>query len=358
MVGFTGLGVIVTNLELRASGAASRWLRGGELKPADSIRHYCGASPPEDIARALVEKFCAGVWLEDADDFLSLHRRPVLYLANHQVAIESLLFVLTVSPLIGDVAINSVAKAEHANSWLGQLLTRIYTYPGNRDAECVLYVPLNDGRAMLDLIGGITATIERKRCGLLVHVAGSRVLTCRDPVRFMSNAFLDLAVARRYPIVPLKFRGGLPVEPLEGFIEFPVAYGTQEYLIGRSIAPEQLEAVRVADRRSLVLDRINALGGSTDQEWPNSADPSFKAEVRALIERFGILEPTCAVILAALRRLPDPHHEIAALLRGVEAGRLVCPPTPEGRWLAGLARWLTEGRLSVSLDKSFTVSRE
>jgi hypothetical protein len=354
----TGFGVVMTtNSDLQTSGTVSRWLRGCELKPADSIRKYCGASPPEDIARALVKKFCAGVWLEDADDFFSLRRRPVLYLANHQVAIESLLFVLTVSPLIGDVAINSVAKAEHAHSWLGQLLTRIYGYPGNRDAECVLYVPLNDGRAMLDLIGGITAAIEAKRCGLLVHVAGSRVLTCRDPVRFMSSAFLDLAIARHYPVVPLKFRGGLPVEPLESFIEFPVGYGTQEYLIGHSITPEELEEVRSADRRAFVLDRINGLGGPPDEEQPNSPDPSFKAEVRALIERFGIREPTFAVILAALQRLPNPHDEFAALLHGVASGRLVCPSTPEGQWLAGVARWLTESRLPVTIHGSLAASR-
>jgi hypothetical protein len=347
-----GLGVVVTT-HMWASGASSRWLRSGELKPADSIRQYCGASPAEDFARALVEKFCAGVWLEDPDDFYSLRRRPVLYLANHQVAIESLLFVLTVSPLIGDVAINSVAKAEHMHSWLGQLLSRIYTYPGNRDAECVLYVPLNDGRAMLDLISGITTTIEAKRCGLLVHVAGSRILTCRDPVRYMSSAFLDVAIARHYPIVPLKFRGGLPEEPLEGFIDFPIGYGTQEYLIGRSISPEELEAVRAPDRRDFILDRINGLGGSPNEERPNPPDPSFKAEVRALIERFGILEPTYAVMLTALRRLTNPHAEIAALLQGVTAGRLICPSTPQGRWLAGVARWLTESRLPVVLHGSF-----
>jgi hypothetical protein len=338
-------------MELQPTTSQGMWLRDSGLKAGESIRLYCGRSPAEDFARALVTKFCAGVWLEDAEDFFSLHGRPAIFLASHQVAVESLLFVLAVSPLLGGVAINSIAKAEHASGWLGQLLTRIYTCPGNRDADCVLFVPLNDGRAMVDLLRTVASRIEGKGCGLLVHVAGSRMLTCRDPVRNMSSAFLDLAFARRYPIVPLKFRGGLPVESLEGFIDFPVGYGSQDYLIGRSIAPDELASLRPVDRRDFVLDRINGLGGPLECEQPNSPDPAFKAEVRALIERYHMLEPTFAVILAALRRLEDPSQEIAALLEGVDSGRLECAPTATGQWLAGVARWLTEGHLPVTVSR-------
>jgi hypothetical protein len=338
-------------MELQLTACQGEWLRDNSLKAGESIRLYCGGSPAEDFARALVRKFCAGVWLEDAEDFFSLRERPALFLANHQVAVESLLFVLAVSPLLGGVAINSIAKAEHAGSWLGQILTRIYTYPGNRDADCVLFVPLNDRRAMLDLLGTVTSRIEAKGCGLLVHVAGSRMLTCRDPVRTMSSAFLDLALARRYPIVPLKFRGGLPVESLEAFLDFPCGYGSQDYLIGRSIAPDELAALSPVDRRDFLLDRINGLGGPLAFEQPNSPDSSFKAEVRALIERYHMLEPTFAVILAALRRLDDPSREIAALLEGLDRGRLECAPTATGQWLAGVARWLTEGHLPVTVGR-------
>jgi hypothetical protein len=338
-------------MELELTACQGTWLRDSGLKAAESIRLYSGRSPSEDFGRALVTKFCAGVWLEDAEDFQSLRGRPVLFLANHQVSVESFLFVLAVSPLLAAVSIDSIAKVEHASGWLGQLLTRIYTYPGNRDVDNLLFVPLSDGRAMVDLLRTVASRIEGKGCALLVHVAGSRMLTCRDPVRNISRAFLDLALARRYPIVPLKFRGGLPVESLEGFIDFPVGYGSQDYLIGRSIAPDELAAVRQGDRRDFVLDRINGLGGPLACEQPNSPDPAFKAEVRALIERYHMLEPTFAVILAALRRLEEPSQEIAALLEGVDRGRLECAPTAAGQWLAGVARWITEGHLRVTVSR-------
>ncbi len=331
---------------------SERRIPPAELRPDEAIRYNVGRTekwPGEDIGRALVDKFCKSVWLEDEADFAALAGRPFLFLANHQVTVESLLFVLAVSPLLGKVVIQSIAKIEHKTSWLGQLLGQLYTYPGNVDADCLLFVPQGDGRALLELMVRATRIIETKRCGLLVHAAGSRMLSCRDPMRIMSTAFIDLAISRGYPVVPLKFRGGLPVESLENFLDFPVGYGGQDYMIGRSIAPDVLAAIPAADRRQWMLDRINNLGGSVATEQEHAPDPAFKADMRRYLTRYGILEPASATILAALQRKPDLSPEMAAMLRGIDSGRLVCPATPEGQWLANLARWLTEDRMPVTV---------
>jgi hypothetical protein len=342
----------MTSIKSETPRGRERRLPPAELRPDYAVRRYVGRTetwPGEDIARALIDKFCKSVWLEDEADFAALAGRPFLFLANHQVTVESILFVLAVSPLLGEVPIQSIAKIEHRASWLGQLLGHLYAYPGNIDPECVLFVPQGDGRALLELMVRATRVIEAKRCGLLVHAAGSRMLSCRDPMRIMSTAFIDLAISRGYPVVPLKFHGGLPVESLENFIDFPVGYGGQDYMIGRSIAPDALAAIPAADRRQWMLDRINNLGGPIAAEHEYPPDRAFKADMRGYLTRYGILEPASATILAALKRRHGLSPEMAAMLQGVDDGRLTCPATPEGQWLANLARWLTEDHMPVTV---------
>src|SRR5690606_5611584 len=98
----------------------------------------------------------------------------------------------------------------------------------------------------------------------------------RDPVRTMSSVFVDLALRLKAPIFPVKFAGGLPAAPLEGFLDFPVGYGKQDYVIGRPITSETLTALPLPKRRELVLERINSLPPSPAAENPNAPDTSFQ----------------------------------------------------------------------------------
>jgi hypothetical protein len=322
-------------------------LRRDELDPRPAWRPILGAPGPwlgEDMIYGLHAQFASGLWLEDPDIFSLLAGRPALFLANHQVAVESLLFATAITPLLG-VPMNAIAKQEHRESWIGQLFGHFYAYPGIRNPDTIQFVRLGDPQALLDLIGQLTGVMNARRCGMLVHVAASRVLSCRDAVRSISGVFLDLALRERYPIVPVKFRGGLPVEALEGFLDFPVGYGAQTFLVGRPIMPETLDPMALLDRRTLILDRINGLGGPPDTEEPAAPDPAFKADLRGFMDRYSVLEPAAAAIWAGLRRLPQPSAETEILLRGIEEGRLTYAPTPVGRWIARVARWLTEGHL-------------
>jgi hypothetical protein len=47
-----------------------------------------------------------------------------------------------------------------------------------------------------------------------------------------------------------------------------------------------------------------------------------------------------AVLFCILEQLPDICPEMAGLVAGARAGELCVPTTPEGRWLAELARRL------------------
>jgi hypothetical protein len=312
-------------------------------------RNYIGLTgpwPPQDLGTALLNQFCRGVWIEDPETWTS-PQGPILFLANHQVAVESILLVMAASPFLAAMPMHAISKPEHANSWIGELIGKMFSWPGVQRPELLFFYRSGDAPAMLELIKRLKITMTERPCGLLVHVAASRVLSCRDRVRTLSGVFIDLALSLGCPVVPVKFRGGLPIEPLEGFIDFPVGYGALDCLIGRPISAGELAALRYPQRQTLLMERINALGGDLVEEIPCLPDPAFKTEMRRLMVRFGVLDPALAVIWAALARLPRPSPEIALALRGIEAGKLEVPATAEGRWVASLAKWLTEGRMPV-----------
>src|SRR5690606_15560954 len=136
----------------------------------------------------------------------------------------------------------------------------------------IFFYRQGDASALLTLMSTLEKTLAARRCGLLVHVAGSRVLSCRDTVRTMSSVFVDLAIRLKAPIIPVKFAGGLPAAPLEGFLDFPVGYGKQDYVLGRPITFDTLAALPLPKRREMVLERINALPPTAEHENPNLPD--------------------------------------------------------------------------------------
>ena len=76
----------------------------------------------------------------------------------------------------------------------------------------------------------------------MVHIEGTRSFECRTPVQKMSGAFIDMAMKVNAPIVPVRFVGGLPADPLEKRTEFPVGMGTQDIWFGRPLLPAELVA--------------------------------------------------------------------------------------------------------------------
>src|SRR6185295_758706 len=88
---------------------------------------------------------------------------------------------------------------------------------------------------------------------VMVHVEGTRALTCHQSVRTMSGTFIDLAMRVDCPIVPVRFTGGLPTEALAGPAEFPVGMGRQDIYIGRSISSTELRAFPYRERTQRVM---------------------------------------------------------------------------------------------------------
>ena len=298
-----------------------------------------GAWPVEDLYYGLIERFVGDVILADPGAFERVRGRSCLYLANHQVAVESLLFSVLVSALSG-VSTVTLAKAEHRGSWVGELIRQSFTYPGITDPNLITFFDREDRESLMRIIGELAAEMAQRGKSAMVHVEGTRSLSCRLPVVKMSSAFIDMALSVGAPIIPVRFVGGLPVDALAQRIELPVGYGRQDIWIGRPVLPEELRALPLKERKQLVLDAINGLGPGPQQEAPAAPDPAFAARVEAWRARSGT-SPERAALLATLEGMTT--YRSGATRRLVEAARQGKAPAgdgPEERWLAGLARWL------------------
>jgi 3-hydroxymyristoyl/3-hydroxydecanoyl-(acyl carrier protein) dehydratase/1-acyl-sn-glycerol-3-phosphate acyltransferase len=297
-----------------------------------------GPWPVEDLYYGLVERFVGDVVLTDPEAFAKVRGRSCLYLANHQVGIESLLFSVLTSALSATPTV-TLAKAEHRTSWLGRLIAHSFAYPGVTDPKLITFFDREDRESLLAIVGEIAMEMKTAAKSAMVHVEGTRGLAGRQPVIKMSSAFIDMALAVGAPIVPVRFVGGLPVEPLETRIEFPLGYGKQDYWVGRPILPEELAALPYKDRKAVVIAAINGLGPDLATETPMAPDPAFGAAVEAWMAATGAT-PEDAVLYTTLAKLERPGDEARALVEGARAGRLVVGADARGQWLGRLAERL------------------
>lgn len=308
------------------------------------VRHYwrerigIGPWPVEDLYYGLIARFVGDVVLVDPEAFARIRGRSCLYLGNHQVGIESLLFSVLISALSATPAV-TLAKAEHKTSWLGWLIAHSFSYPGVTDPHLITFFEREDRESLVKIVGELAAEMQSGGRSAMVHVEGTRSLACRRPVVKMSSTFIDLALAVHAPIIPVRFVGGLPVEELERRLEFPIGFGRQDYWLGRPILPEELAALPYKDRKELVISAINGLGPDGMEETPSAPDLSFGAAVADWITRTGAT-PEDAVFFTTLATLAEPGVEIQALCEGARQGRLAVGIGPQAEWLQRLAERL------------------
>ena len=145
--------VLPDAIPLSAPGLAVRRIEGGveildEPGPDLDLRRVAsfwsealGASPGwlgEDLFLGLLHRFVRRVVLEDPEAFRALSGRSALYVGNHQVQIESLLITNVIPALTGRV-VTTMANAKHERGWIGRLLRLVFSYPGIRNPENIVY---------------------------------------------------------------------------------------------------------------------------------------------------------------------------------------------------------------------------
>lgn len=306
-------------------------------------RHWCKWTgkhswPGEHIYMALVARFLRRFHVEIPSALEAVSDRPVLFLANHQVAIESLVFAVTAAVVQGRPVV-TIAKAEHKKTWLGQLITLCQEFPGVRMPRAMMYFDREDRASMLDLLREAGHLLSAEGLSLMVHVDGTRARHCRRPVEHVSSALLDLAVKARLPVVPVRFCGGLPIEPAPYRLEFPLGFTCQDIHLGVPIMPEDLDALHAADRRDLVRDAINRTGPRLDSEIPHKDDPVFARAVTGLADELR-LEVSRAVALQCLCEWEAAGEFAADLIKRL---RTNCGApfgaSSETQWLERLLSW-------------------
>ncbi|MES2643266.1 MAG: beta-ketoacyl synthase N-terminal-like domain-containing protein [Myxococcota bacterium] len=207
-----------------------------------------GAWPGEELVAALARRYLADLVVHDPVAMESVRGRPVLFLGNHENYLESVIFTC-VAPALFGTPTRALAKVEHRDRWLGALERLLTTYPGQEQDPFIVWFDQKDPASLPALARGAT---DRS---LLVHVEGTRQITPGQPVDKISSLWVDIALERGLPIVPVAFRGGV-----DGVSRHDVPAAPQVHHIGAPILPEALAAIPYADRRRVVADAINTLG--------------------------------------------------------------------------------------------------
>lgn len=328
---------------LSITSDAGEWSVAGEVPVVPDLalvrafwrsRLGVGDWPVEDLLAALAAEFVGEVRMAAPEQSPRIRERGALFLANHQVAVESLTCTLVAGALTGR-PILTVAKAEHRHSWLGSLLALCGDYPAIRLPQMMMLFNREDPADMLKLAEQAGEAVARDGMSMMVHVEGTRSLSCRTPVSKLSGLFLDLAAKLDVPIVPIRFAGALPVDPAPERLDFPLGFARQSIHIGQPLWPADLVNLPLADRKKAVLDAINGTGPALADETPNPPRPDRETATMALAAAQGLALPRAAIVQAVLNRVP-PDRPLARLARRIAQGEAVDDVDP---WLAALAGW-------------------
>ena len=171
-----------------------------------------GTATRDRLVASLCRQFIRRIRLEDADAAMALKGRSVLFLANHQTLLESAFFS-ALAPAVTGSPIVALAKIQQQSSLLVQSMARIFSAFSESPSEPILYFDQEDPASLFSLMERLRVAISNEGRSSLIHVEGARSLTCRTPVSTVSAAVLELSLDTSAPIVPVRFTGGLPIEP-------------------------------------------------------------------------------------------------------------------------------------------------
>ena len=292
----------------------------------------------EKLSCGLFNQFTGKIVMENPDAFDQVKERSLLYLANHQVQSESILFSM-IAKVIAERRMVVISDSVHQTRWTGPVDDLMYRYPGVNYPRSIVYFTQSERQSMFDILEDFKRKIQDEGVSVFLHPEGKLGLSCRHPVRTLSSVFIDLALDMDLPIVPVKFAGGLPIEEMTSVRDFPIGYGRQDYYIGTPILPENLTQLPYADRRNSVIRAINDLGPSYKTETPNPPDPEFEKGVRAWMDEKGVTEVQ-AVIFKALEQLDDRDEETELFIRRAYDPKVTFGDDARGAWMDELAAWL------------------
>jgi 3-hydroxymyristoyl/3-hydroxydecanoyl-(acyl carrier protein) dehydratase len=318
---------------LRAGSDGAPWLDFDPLLPFWQRTLGTLPSPVQALYTGLARQFVGRVVLDDPDAIDGLQGRSVLFLANHQVQIESPLFSFIASGLLDTLTV-AISGAKHRTRWIGSLHEATLAWPGVHNPANLLYFDQRQQATLPPILDRLRLRMERERASLLVHVEGALQRSAGRPVERMSSLFIDLCIATAAPIIPVRFARGLPAAPAGEELQLPLEYGRQDYHLGRPLQPEELAALPYAERKRVVLAALNGVGPPLAEEKPAPPDDGFGRAVERWRREHGLAEVQAA-LLATMATSSDPT--LAALVAHArsgspDAGALAGTTEPEREW--------------------------
>ncbi|PKL47313.1 MAG: hypothetical protein CVV42_13355 [Candidatus Riflebacteria bacterium HGW-Riflebacteria-2] len=301
-----------------SNNASLNWklLRERWVKSAGSHRFF------HDLLGAMFGTFVSRVVIQNPAAFAEIAKKPIIFLANHQIGLESPLFMAMAYGMTG-LPIEAVAKPDHVNAWLSFLLAFARDSLGENHPFRLMYFDRQNPQELIDTL----KKAGQPEASLLVHVEGTRAASADQPVTRLSSIFLDMAIDKNLPLVPLRFAGGLPAEPSSERHDFPYGNGKQDYLIGAPVMPEQLKKMPYGQRPRYLMEQINTLGPAKGEDILLPPDRTFETKTRFFIDTFGFPKMQ-AMLFAILQMIDDPCEETAQLIKAVQSGK-VDPRNPD-----------------------------
>lgn len=253
-----------------------------------------------DLLEGLLSKFVRRLLYTHSDLNRSLPKRGVLYIANHQVGIESFLFSAIQSAMT-EVPVHVIAKSEHQSSWLGGLIQDIFSVPGCSIASPMVFFDRHKPSELPGLLSQQGNFIQSGERSLLIHVEGTRGLSGKDRVKKLSQVLPEFQQSLQCDMIPVQFSGGLPDRPLEKRLEFPFAMGKQDFRLGEPVLPGVLQHLNLTERKEFLSSRINDPHPGVG-ELPFEKDEVFARKVHSwMLESGAALEN--AVLFCILQEM-------------------------------------------------------
>ncbi|MGB8388375.1 MAG: hypothetical protein WCE76_11285, partial [Mycobacterium sp.] len=249
---------------------------------------------------ALLSRYVRHVIVTDPAVMTAIRGRPVLLLGNHQVQIESPLGTIVASWLTDTRAV-PIAHAKHENRWIGDLVRYLDSNMASTERK-IRYFDQRQPQEFLSLVEEIKSDIATHGLSTMVHADGTRYVRSGQRVERLTSTLLDLAIEVPMPIVPVYFAGGLPEDPVDEKLEVPYRQTAQDYIFGRPIMPEELNAWPYATRRRHVMDAINALAPFSDA--PHEPNYAVESRIAAAAPGASHLEAIWECVEDALDALP------------------------------------------------------
>ncbi len=290
-----------------------------------------------DLMTAALQQFAGGLFLEDPAVLSLMGSSPVLYVANHQIDLEGIFFAIAMTAMSGRRC-RVMARDTVRHEFWGRVFAALAERPGVADPELFLLVEKQDVNAMWQAFQDALRALRNDNSMLLIHVEGVHKERARESVSRISTALVDTAVALELPLVPVRFAGSLPIEPVDERPEWPVGLAAGRAWVGSALMPSVLRPLSSKERAALVARAINALGAPADaleNEEPAQGDPALHEAVAQRMQQAGVNRAQAILYCLLAQRLANPSEEtreVLALCHGTRS------PQEAPAWLVHFAQ--------------------